>query len=171
MHEPEVRRVLPLWLTVVLGVAGTAGAIWGIHAGARILGPVFLAFVLTVVAHPVIGALVRRGVRRGFAVAIAVLVVDGGLIAFALALVVSFGQLATVLPQYSDEWQDLLDGIASTLAGAGVGPQQVQDALGSVTPGSVLSAVGELLGELAGAVGALILVLATVLFMTAEAAG
>jgi AI-2 transport protein TqsA len=171
MPAPEVNRVLPLWLTVVLGVAGSAVALWGIRAAAPILGPVVLAFVLTVVAHPVIGSLVHRGVRRGFAVAIAVLVVDGGLIAFTLALVVSFGQLATVLPQYSDEWQDLLDGLRSTLAGAGVGPQQVQEALRSLTPGSVLSAVGELLREFAGAAGALVLVLATVLFMTAEAAG
>jgi AI-2 transport protein TqsA len=171
MHEPEVGRVLPLWLTVVLGVAGTAGAVWGIHAGARILGPIFLAFVLTVVAHPIIGALVRRGVRRAFAVAIAVLVVDGGLIAFALALVVSFGQLATVLPEYSDEWQHLLDDLRSTLAGVGIGPQQVEDALRSVSPQSVLSAVGGILGGLAGSLGALVLVLATVLFMTAEGAG
>jgi AI-2 transport protein TqsA len=171
MHEPEVGRVLPLWLTVVLGVAGTAGAVWGIHAGARILGPIFLAFVLTVVAHPIIGALVRRGVRRAFAVAIAVLVVDGGLIAFALVLVVSFGQLATVLPEYSDEWQHLLDDLRSTLAGVGIGPQQVEDALRSITPQSVLSAVGGILGGLAGSLGGLVLVLATVLFMTAEGAG
>jgi AI-2 transport protein TqsA len=171
MPAPVVGRVLPLWLTIVLGVAGAAVAVWGIHGAARILGPIVLAFVLTVVAHPIIGALARRGVRRGLAVAVAVLVVDGGLIAFTLALVVSFGQLATVLPEYSDEWEDLLDGLRSTLAGAGIGPQQVEDVLRSIQPQSVLSVVGDLLLGLAGSVGALILVLATVLFMTAEAAG
>jgi AI-2 transport protein TqsA len=171
MPAPVVGRVLPLWLTIVLGVAGAAVAVWGIHGAARILGPIVLAFVLTVVAHPIIGALARRGVRRGLAVAVAVLVVDGGLIAFTLALVVSFGQLATVLPEYSDEWEDLLNGLRSTLAGAGIGPQQVEDVLRSIQPQSVLSVVGDLLLGLAGSVGALILVLATVLFMTAEAAG
>jgi AI-2 transport protein TqsA len=171
MSQPDVGRVLPLWLTVVLGVAGTAGALWGIHAAAPILGPVVLAFVLTVVAHPIIGALVRRRVPRGIAVACAVLVVDGGLIAFALTLVLSLGRLATVLPQYTDEWQHLLDDLRSTLAGAGIGPQQVEDALRSVEPRSVLAAVGGLLSGLAGSIGALVLVLATVLFMTAEAAG
>ena len=171
MPAPDAHRVLPLWLTVVLGVAGAAVAVWGIHAAAPILGPVVLAFVLTVVAHPIIGALVRRGIRTGFAIAIAVLVVDGGLILFVLALVISFGQLATVLPEYSEEWQDLLDGARSTLAGVGVGPEQVQDALRSIDPGTVLSGVGELVGKFAGALGSLVLVLATVLFMTAEAAG
>ena len=171
MPEPEVARVLPLWLTVLLGTAGTAGALWGLHAAAPILGPVVLAFVLTVVAQPIIGALVGRGVRRGLAVTVAVVLVDGGLIAFALALALSLGQLATVLPQYSDEAQQLLDGLRSTLSDAGIGADQVEKAIHSIEPSSVLSAVGGLLARLAGAAGALVLVLATVLFMTAEAAG
>ena len=165
------RRVLPLWLIVVLGVAGTAGAVWGIHAAAPILGPVVLAFVLVVVAHPIVGALVRRGVRRGFAIAIAVLVVEGVVIGFALAVFFSFGQLATVLPEYSDEAQDLLDGFRSTLAGAGIGPDEVEEALASFDPTSLFSALAGLLGKLAGSIASLVLVLATVLFMTAEAAG
>jgi predicted PurR-regulated permease PerM len=168
---PAVRRALPLWLTVVLGVAGTAVALWGIHSAAWILGPVVLAFVLTVVVHPLIGALVRRGMRRGLAIAIAVLVVDVGLIAFTLALMVSLGQLATVLPEYSDEWQELLGGLRSTLDSWGVGPEQVEQALRSIEPGTVAAAIGDLLSLVAGSMGALFLVVATVLFMTAESAG
>jgi AI-2 transport protein TqsA len=171
MVRPELGRALPLWLTVVLGVAGTAGALWGIHAAAPILGPVVLAFVLTVVAHPMVGALVRRGMRRSFAVAIAVLTVDGGLLAFCVALVVSIGQLVTVLPQYAGDWQDLLDRLRSKLAGAGIDPGQVRDALNSIEPQSVLSALGHFVAAFAGGIAALVLILATVLFMTAEAAG
>ena len=169
--QPELGRVLPLWLTVVLGVAGTAAALWGIHAASPVLGPVFLAFVLTVVAHPMIGALTRRGVHRGLAVAVAVLVVDGGLLAFAVALVLSFGRLATVLPQYAGQWQELLDALRSGLAGLGVGPDQVDAALHSIGPGPVISAVGALVSRFAESTAALVLVLATVLFMTAEGAG
>ena len=32
MADADPARVLPLWLRVVLGVAGTAGALWGLHA-------------------------------------------------------------------------------------------------------------------------------------------
>ncbi|MGY1829656.1 AI-2E family transporter [Geodermatophilus sp. SYSU D01180] len=168
--DPD-RRDRPLWLTVVLGVAGTAVALWGVHALRGILGPVALAFVLTVVAHPLTGALVRRGMRRGLAVAVAVLVVDGGLVAFALALAVSLGQLVTVLPEYSAEWQELLDGLRSTLAGWGVGPEQVEQALRSIGPEAVTAALGDVLSGVAGSLAALFLVMATVVFMTAEAAG
>jgi AI-2 transport protein TqsA len=155
----------------VLGVAGTAVALWGISAAASVLGPVLLAFVLVVVVHPLVGALVRRGMRRGLAVALAVLVVDGGLIAFAVALWVSLGQLATVLPEYSDEWQELLAGMRGTLESWGVGPEQIEQALRSIDLSTVVAALGDVLSGFAGATGALFLVLATVLFMTAEAAG
>jgi predicted PurR-regulated permease PerM len=171
MAESGPARVLPLWLTVVLGVAGTAVAVWGIHAAAWILGPVLLAFVLTVVAHPMIGALERRGVRRGFAVALTVVVLDGGLLLFAGAIALSFGRLATVLPQYADEWEKLLDGVRSTLADLGIGPEQVKDVLDGLQLSTVLSALGNVLSGLLGSAAALVLVLATVLFMTAEAAG
>jgi AI-2 transport protein TqsA len=171
MAEPVVRRALPLWLTVVLGVAGTAVALWGIRAAAPILGPVVLAFVLTVTVHPLVGALVRHRVRRGLAVAVAVIVVDGGLIAFAIALIVSIGQLATVLPEYSDEWQQMLDGLRSALAGAGIGPEQVEQALDSIQLETVVSALGGVLSSVALAVGALVLVLATVVFMAVDATG
>src|SRR3712207_2697544 len=170
-EQPEVRRVLPLWLIVVLGVAGTFVAVWGLHTYRGLITPVLLAFVLVVVVHPLVGILVRRGLRRALAVAVAVVVIDGGLIAFGVLLAVSVGQLATVLPQYEDEWQSLLDGVRDTLSSWGVGKDQVEQALHSVQASTVVDAVGVLLGGVVSALGALVLVLATVLFMTAEAAG
>jgi AI-2 transport protein TqsA len=169
--DPAARHALPLWLTVVLGFAGAAVALWGIRAAAPILGPVILAFVLTVVAHPLIGTLVHRGLRRGLAIAITVVVVDGGLVLFTLALLVSIGQLATVLPDYADEWEALLGGLRSTLGRWGIGPEQVEQALQAIDPGRVAAALGTVLSGVAGSLAALFLVVATVLFMTAEAAG
>jgi AI-2 transport protein TqsA len=171
VSESTDRRALPLWLTVVLGVAGTAGALWGLHAGRELLAPAFLAFVLTVTAYPLIGALVRRGMRRGLAVALTVLVIDGGLILFAMAFVVALGQLATVLPEYSDEWQKLVSGLRSTLEGWGIGLKQVEQALHSIDPARLAGALADVLDGVAGSAFALFLVAATVLFMTIEAAG
>jgi AI-2 transport protein TqsA len=171
MPEPQVSRVLPLWLLVLLGVAAAGGALSAVHAARWLLGPVILAFVLTVVAHPLIGALVGRGMRRGLAVAVAAVLVDGVLIGFAFALALSFAQLATVLPQYSEEWQGLVDDVRSAMTSLGIGPDQVKEAVSSIQLSTVVSALGGLLARLGGSVAALVLVLATVVFMTAEAAG
>src|SRR3954447_6369700 len=170
MPEPQVTRVLPLWLLVLLGGAAAGGALSSIHAARWILGPVILAFVLTVVAHPLIGALVRRGMRRGLAIAVAAVLVDGVLIGFAFALALSFAQLATVLPQYSQEWQGLVDDVRSAMTSLGIGPDQVKEAVSSIQLSTVVSALGGLLARLGGSLAALALVLATVVFMTAEAA-
>src|SRR3712207_4342565 len=128
-EQPEVRRALPLWLVVVLGLAGTFVAVRGLHTYRALITPVLLAFVLVVVAHPLIGILVRRGLRRAFAVAVAVALVDGGLIVFGVLLAVSIGQLATVLPQYEDQWQSLLDVIRRTLSSWGIGQDEIEQAL------------------------------------------
>lgn len=165
------RRGLPLWLTVIFGLAATAVTVWGLHTAAALVAPLLLAFVLTVVAHPLIGTLTRRGVPRGLAVALLVLVVDGGLIAFTLAVVVSVGQLATVLPQYADEWQRTLDGLRSALSGLGVGADQVRQIVSGIGPEPVVSALGGLLRATTGALAGLALVLTTVLFMAVDAAG
>src|SRR5206468_2992413 len=47
-------RALPLWLIVVLGLAGATIAVWGMHALSGLLAPILLAFVLTVVAQPLV---------------------------------------------------------------------------------------------------------------------
>jgi predicted PurR-regulated permease PerM len=171
MPAREPPRTLPLWSTVLLGLAGTAITLWGLHAARALIAPVLLAFVLTVVAHPLIGALTRRGVPRWLAVAVLVLVVDGGLIAFTLAVVVSVGQLATVLPQYADQWQHLLDGVRSDLSAVGIGREQVQQIVSAIGPGPALSALGGLLKATAGALAGLVLVLVIALFMAVDAAG
>jgi predicted PurR-regulated permease PerM len=156
---------------VLLGVAAAGGAVATLSFLSGLVGPAFLAFVLCVAAHPMIGALQRHGVPRGLAIAAAVVAVDGGLILFAIAVATSLGQLATVLPQYADQWQAALDDVRSGLASLGVGPDQIDKALSSIEPSSVISAITGLLGGLVSATGALIVVLATALFMTAEGAG
>jgi predicted PurR-regulated permease PerM len=132
---------------------------------------VLLAFVLTVVAHPLVGVLTRHRWPHGLAVAAVVLAVDGGLIAFTLAVVVSVGQLATILPQYATEWQQTLDGLRSTLAGLGVGREQVAEMVGGLGQGPVLDAIGGLLRATVGGLSALVLVLITALFMAVDGAG
>ena len=109
--------------------------------------------------------------RRGLAVAVAVLLVDGGLIAFVAALVVAVGQLVTVLPEYSEDWDDLVSGVRDTLQGWGVGADQVDSALHALDPATLAAALGDVLLSIAGTAGALFLVVATVVFMTAEATG
>jgi AI-2 transport protein TqsA len=169
--QAEIRRGFPVWLPVVVGVAGTVIAIWGLHAMAGLLGPILLAFVLTVTVHPLPGWLGRKGVPRKLAVFLSVVAADGILIGLALAVVLSLGQLVTVLPQYSAEWADLVDGLQSTLVNLGVGPEEARAALGSVDLSAVVGVFAGLFRSALTAASALVFVLATTMFMCVDAAG
>jgi predicted PurR-regulated permease PerM len=98
-------------------------------------------------------------------------VADGILIGLALAIVVSLGQLVTVLPQYSAEWADLVDGLRSTLVNLGVGPDEARTALASVDVSAVLGVLADLFRCALNAAVALVFVLATTMFMCVDAAG
>ena len=171
MTQAEIRRGSAVWLPVVGGVAGTAIAIWGLHATAGLLGPILLAFVLTVTVQPLPGWLVGKGCPRALAVFLSVVAADGILICLGLAVVLSLGQLVTLLPQYSAEWADLVNGLKSTLTNLGVGPDQAQAALSSVDLSAVVGVVAGLFKSALSAVGALVFVLATTMFMCVDAAG
>ena len=171
MTQARIRRDIPVWLPLVAGVAGTFLVIWGLHASAGLLAPILLAFVLTVTVHPLPGWLMGKGVSRKLAVFLSVVLADGILIGLAVAVALSLGQLVTVLPQYSAEWTDLVNGLKSTLAGLGVGPDQAQAALQSVDISAVVGAVADLFHSALNAVGAFVLVLATTMFMCVDGAG
>lgn len=163
-------RGLPRWLVVVLGLAGTTIALGGMRAASSLLSPVLLALVLVVVVHPLLTGLQARGVPRWLAIALSAVVVDGCLLLLAAALALSLGQLATVLPGYSAQWNHLLEQVSARLTALGIGRDEVTSALHSVSPSSVVGLVGGLVSGLLSALTGFVLVLATVAFMCADAA-
>ena len=96
MTQAEIRRGLPVWLLVVAGVAGTVLAVWGLHMTAGLLGPILLAFVLTVTVHPLPGWLVGKGVPRKLAVFLSVVAAYFKMIGLARGGVVSVGRVGGV---------------------------------------------------------------------------
>jgi predicted PurR-regulated permease PerM len=83
--------------------------------------------------------------------------------------VFSLARLATLLPQYSEQLEGLLDDIRSLLSSAGVGRDEVEGAFADVDTGSVLDFVSGVVTGLLGAVTNLLFVLSTILFMTFDA--
>ena len=55
-----------------------------------------------------------------------------------------------MLPQYSAQFDAMLDGLKQTLAGFGVGPAQIQAATQGISLDSVAGCVGDVLAGLSG---------------------
>ena len=162
-----VRPAWPRASIVLLTAAAAVVVLGGIHAARGILGPVFLALVLTILVHPLRRYLSRR--MPGWLVStICVLVVFVVVAGLAVVLVIAGARFAALLGNYQDQFHDLLDDAISWLHGIGVSDDQVAKIASGFDLGKLGGLITEALGELAGVVSGLVFILALCLFMAID---
>ena len=166
---PGLLGGLPRAVVLLVGGVSAVGIVAGMRALAWLIGPVFLALIIVIAAHPVQRWLRARGWPGWVATLALLLVIYVGLLALALVLLVSIGQLATVLPQYTAQFDALIASVEQALAGLGIGPAQIQAATSSVNVGSIVGALGGVLSGVSGVLTGVVLVLALLLFFIADA--
>jgi AI-2 transport protein TqsA len=155
---------------VLLGMAGVVVAVGGMRAVADLLGPVFLALMLTVTVSPLTGWLSRRGTPSWLATAATATTVYLILVALGGALVASLARLVDLMPAYSNKFNELQADLSSALAGLGVDAAQIRDVVSHTEPSVIAGLIPALLGGVAGALSNAIFLLAVLLFMSLDAA-
>src|SRR3954447_2320337 len=161
---------MPRGLTVLLGTAAAVVAVAGIRGAAGILGPVFLALMLTVTIAPLTEWLRRRGTPAWAAVTVAVAVAYLILVGLGGAVAISISRLVGLLPSYATQFASLRSDVTTALGHLGADQAQVEQALKGIDPSTVIGVAERLLGGLTGAVSNLFFILALLLFMAADAA-
>lgn len=156
---------IPRGLIVVLAVAGAVVAVTGMKAFSGILGPVFLALMLSIAVQPIQTWAQRRGLRPWIGMAVAVIVVYLILLGLIGALVLSAAQLATQLPKYAETVDDRLAALRTALSDAGVGDDQIRKALSGIDIGKVVALLESALQGLLGVFSNVFFILALLLFM------
>ncbi|MGB0100403.1 MAG: AI-2E family transporter [Nocardioides sp.] len=148
-------------------MAATVIAVAGLRGIADIFAPLFLALILTIVAHPL-----RRWLDKGmpsWAASLGcILVVYLGAIALAIALFVSIARFGELLPTYADELQTRFNDLVGWLNNLGVSTKQIDDAKSSLDVGQLGGFISSLLSDLMGLFSNLFFILALVLFMTMD---
>ncbi|MFF2388451.1 AI-2E family transporter [Agromyces sp. NPDC058104] len=155
---------------LLVGLAGLVVTLFGIAAIRDVFSSVFLALVLVICVHPVRRGLERRGVPRGVATLIVLLTVVLLLGGFVFALVISFAQFATLLPEYTPEIESWAATAAQWLQSLGVGQEQVNALMSSFDPGKIVGAIGgvvsSLLGGAAGFISFAVILLTMLILIT-----
>nr|WP_276607413.1 AI-2E family transporter [Kocuria sediminis] len=157
-------------VAVLVGLAAAVVVVLGMRTMADLLGPAFLALVLTLAAHPLRGWFVRRGLPGWVGTAVALVAVYAALLVLTASLVVAGARFATLVPTYQAELDALLDGLVAALAQFGVGQEQISRILSGVDLGRVASLAGGLLGGLLALLTDLFFIVTLVLFMAVDAA-
>ena len=148
-------------------IAGAAFVITlaGMKASADIIGPVFLALVLTVTVHPVRVWLERTRLPT-WLVSIVMLVLAYLLIVvLVIALTVSVAQFASMVPQYSSNLADLVNDVGTTLTSLGVDQKQIDAMAKAIDPGQLVGVAASLLGSSLGVLTDLFFLFTVLLFM------
>lgn len=167
----RARPAIPRGVLILVALAAGFVVAFGIHLVSGIVGPLFLALVLTVAAFPVRNAMVRRGLPHWLGTLAVVFVIYLGIVGLALLVVVSGAELAGLLPQYADDLAALVADVTDWLAARGVKPEQTQAIASSFDLGRVSALITSLLSDILSLVTNLVFVLALVLFSAMDARG
>ena len=160
-----VERARPFALTVLMVTAALTITLAGVKSIADIVGPVFLALVITVTLHP-IRLRLERGRLPTWAASL-VMLIAAYLLLFllTLALIVSVAQLAELLPQYTDDITDGVENVGNTLRGLGVKQGQIDAVVSAFDPSQLVDLAVSLLNGTLGVIGNLFFLFTVLLFM------
>ena len=152
-----------------------AGSLVLVLAGARstagIIGPAFLALVLTITVHPVRRALVRRNVPDWLVAIAVVLSVYFLLFSVSIALVISAGRLAELLPQYKDEIGKYTANVTDWLQSLGITSDQAASVSSSVDPSSLVGVIGDAFAAVLGVLSNFFFIVTVALMMAFDTGG
>lgn len=158
-------------MIILVASAALVITLAGMRSVAGIIGPAFLALVLTVTVHPLRQRLERTGLAEWLASTLTLVVVYLVLILLTLSLVVSVGRLAALVPTYGPQINDLWVDFATWLGDQGVKRAQVDAVISAFDAGSLVSVATDLLGGIVGVLTDLFFLATLLLFLVFDTTG
>jgi AI-2 transport protein TqsA len=155
----------PFALTMLVGAAALTIALAGARTIADIIGPVFLALVLTISLHPIRMWLEQHRLPEWAASVVLLLAAYLVLGLLALALIVSIAQLAELLPQYSDQITAVVADAGNTLRSLGVQQEQINAIVNAIDPGQLVALAGAVLASTLAVLSNLFFLIVLLFFM------
>jgi AI-2 transport protein TqsA len=163
------RWSLPRGLIILLGVAAALVAAVGMRQFANILGPVFMALVLSIAVHPIRRLADRYRLPALLGMLLSLLAVY--LIVFGLFAILVIGgiQFATLLQDYGPQFQAFLQEAVRLLESVGISQTELQDSVKELSPSRLVGVASSLLGGLAGVLSNIFFLIALLFFTVADA--
>ena len=162
---------LPRGVVVLLGSAAAVVFLGGVRAANDFVAPVMLALVLTIAVAPVRRIALRHRWPSWAATLVTLVTAYLIVVVLSLSLAVSAVRLATTIPQYADEADDLVANLQGWLSDRGLDEATLQQALGQLDIGKVADLLTGVLDGLLGVLGSFLFLVTVLFFTTADVAG
>ncbi|ALE06718.1 hypothetical protein AL755_16725 [Arthrobacter sp. ERGS1:01] len=155
---------------ILIALAAAVIVLFGLGRISSIVGPVFLALILTICVYPLKQRLIARGTPAGLATVASILSVYAMVGALIAALWVSAVQFTRLLPQFAPQISAMRDSLRIFLHDdLGIGDDQVRAVVSSIDPRVLLNAAANLLGSAMNVGSGTIFLLLLVMFMSIDA--
>jgi len=155
----------PFGAEILVAAAALTIALAGARTIADIIGPVFLALVITISLHPIRIWLEQHRLPEWAASVVLMLAAYLVLFLLTLALIVSVAQLAELLPQYSDQLTQVVTNAGNTLKSLGVQQEQINAVVDAIDPGKLVTLAFTVLSSTLSVLGNLFFLLTLLFFM------
>lgn len=164
------RRGLNPATRVLLTLAAAVLTVAGLYVARGVIGPLAVAALVVMVAHPLRRPLERRGVPASLATLTVVVAAYLILIIMAALLLVAVVQFVELLPDYSDRLLALQEQLLPLMTQLGLGDGDARAFLAGLSPAQLLGVAAAVSNTVLGAGAAFFFVLAYIVFMAADAA-
>jgi predicted PurR-regulated permease PerM len=163
------RWALPRGLIILLGVAAALIVALGMRQFSNILGPVFMALVLSIAVHPIHRLAARYHLPAWLGMILSLIAVY--LIVFGLfaILVIAGIQFASLLQSYGPQFQAFLQDASQALQSVGISQEKLQDFVNELSPSRLVGVASSLLGGLAGVLSDVFFLIVLLFFTVVDA--
>lgn len=145
--------VLSPALRILLMLAAAAVVLWSMSQYAAYILSLTFAFLIALVADPLVNWLRRKGANRGVTLAITLVVVYVVLALLALLFIYAGAQFITTLPAYTDRAQQIVAGWQAGLQTLGLDSAGAAALASQIDPSRPLNWIASLLSSLGSVVG------------------
>ncbi len=167
--DGTVQYSLPRGLIILLGMAAALVAALGLRQFSNILGPVFLALVLSIAVHPVRRFADRHRWPAWIGVILSLLAVYGIVAGLFFILVISGIQFASLLQDYAPQFQAFLREASAFLQSLGVSQEKLQSIVNELSPSRLVGLASSLIGGIAGVLSDIVFLIVLLFFTVADA--
>ena len=164
-----IQPALPRGLIILLGVAAALVAALGMRQFSNILGPVFLALVLSIAVHPVRRFADRRRWPAWVGIILSLLAVYGIVAGLFFILVISGIQFAALLQDYAPQFQEFLRQASALLQSVGISQEQLQSMINDLSPNRLVGLASSVIGGIAGVLSDVVFLIVLLFFTVADA--
>jgi AI-2 transport protein TqsA len=167
--EVSNRWALPRGLIILLGIAAALIVALGMRQFSNILGPVFMALVLSIAVHPVRGLAARYHLPAWLGMILSLIAVYAIVFGLFAILVIAGVQFASLLQSYGPQFQAFLQDASQALQSVGISQEKLQDFVNELSPSRLVGVASSLLGGLAGVLSDVFFLIVLLFFTVVDA--